>query len=79
MIDLGLSSLVLRSPANLIDDVAWIARTQFLLERAMNKIDERVRNGVVALDLSFPRDSAEDLAEFFVADFPNKNLRALRS
>ena len=74
MVDLGFSALILRGPANLIDDVARVARAQFLLQRAMDEIDKSVCNGVVALDFSFCGDSAENLAEFLVADFPNKDL-----
>ena len=74
MIDLRFFALVLRGPANLVDDVTRIARTQFLFQRAMYEVDECVRHALIALHLAVACNSAEDLAELFVADLANENL-----
>jgi len=56
-------ALVFGGPADLVYDVARIARAQFLLKIVLNEVDQGVGNLKFKVNSALDSDPAEDLAE----------------
>src|SRR6185437_9624706 len=74
-VEVGPFAFISGGPADLVHDVARVARAQVLLHFVLDEARQQIRNVLLILHLQFRGDTSENLRELILVNGPHPDLR----